>query len=319
MRGLKYVPLDKDKRFVNVEKLPPEEAKKFRHTLCYKMVNLMHLSRDKNYFTFLGTKISGGKAHDKVLGKELIEDFVKQVGKGKIKLLILDRGFLDGKMIADFKNDYGIDTLIPLKKNMAAHLDAAGLSRLNDKPWKKVDKHTSCYLAKRITSYGRCRIPLNIIIVKTRLKGGKVRLWSLATTRNYSNPVDAVRDYKLRWQIEERYRQLKESWLGKRFNTTCFNLIVAHIIFSLMVYTFIQAYLNISSLKRLANKTIETLKADEAVGKDSVIMYAGGYYAALDASESLYYVAFLEGESLKKFRRWIVQFREKKYRKNNYP
>jgi len=114
-------------------------------------------------------------------------------------------------------------------------------------------------------------------------------------------------------------RQLKESWLGKRFNTTCFNLIVAHIIFSLMVYTFIQAYLNISSLKRLANKTIETLKADEAVGKDSVIMCAGGYYGALDASESLYYVAFLEGEALKRFRNWITQFRKNKYRKNNYP
>ena len=122
----------------------------------------MHLSRDKNYYTFLEIKISGGK--------ELVDGFVKEVGKDKIKLLILDRGFLDGKMIAEFKNDYGIDTLIPLKKNMAAHLDAVGLASLEDKPWKKVDKHTSCYLAKRITSCGRCRIPLKIIIVKTRLK-----------------------------------------------------------------------------------------------------------------------------------------------------
>ena len=108
--------------------------------------------------------------------------------KGKIKLLILDRGFLDAKMVASFKNDFGIDTLIPLKKNMAAHLDAAGLSRLNDKPWKKVDKHTSCYLAKRITSYESFPIPLNIILVRSRLKGGKVRLWSLATTRDYACP-----------------------------------------------------------------------------------------------------------------------------------
>jgi len=241
-QGAQYVPLDRNHKFVDIGKLPQEEAKKFKSSLCYKMVNLMHLSRDKNYFTFLGTKISGGKVHDKVLGKEMVEDFVSEVGKGKIKLLILDRGFLDGRMIADFKNDYGIDTLIPLKKNMAAHLDAAGLSRLNDKPWVKVDKHTSCYLAKRITSYGGCPIPLNIILVKTRLKGGKVRLWSLATTRDYANPVEAVRDYRLRWQIEERYRQLKGSWLGKNFNTTCFNLIVAHIIFSWLLTGQYQKY-----------------------------------------------------------------------------
>lgn len=122
----------------------------------------------------------------------------------------------------------------------------------------------------------------------------EIRLWSVAT-KDYANPRQAVRDYRLRWQIEERYSQLKESWLAKNFNATCFTPIVAHIIFSLMVYAFIQAYLNISNLKKLANKTIETLKADEAVGKDPVIMYAGGYYAVLDASESLCYVAFLEG------------------------
>ena len=113
------------------------------------MVNLLHLSRDKDYFTFFGTKIAGGRSHDKALGKELVDNFVEKVGKGKIKILILDRGFLDGKMITTFKNRYGIDILIPLKKNMHAYLDAKGLSRLKDKPWKKVDKNTYCYMAKK--------------------------------------------------------------------------------------------------------------------------------------------------------------------------
>ena len=314
-----YVPLDSNHRYVDVSKLPEEQAKKFKYSLCYKMVNLLHLSRDKNYFTFMGTKIAGGRVHDKILGKKLVDDFVKKVGKGKIKLLIADRGFLDGEMIATFKNNYGIDILIPLKKNMSAHLDAKGLSRLEDKPWKRVDKHTTCYMAKRISSYEGCQIPLNIILVKSRLKGGKVRLWSLATTRDYADPCQAVKDYRLRWQIEERYKQLKDSWLGKKFNTTCFDLIVAHIIFSVMVYTLIQVYLNIASLHRLANRTINALKADEAVGKDSVIICAGKYYAAFDPDESMYYVAFLEGEALARFRKWIIQFRKDKYRKNNYP
>ncbi|MCE5330123.1 transposase [bacterium] len=309
-----YVPLDKHNRYVDTSRLSPAQAKNFKYSLCYKMVNLLHISKDKNYFIFMGTRITGGRIHDKVLGKELVDNFVAEVSKNKIKLLIMDRGFLDGAMISDFKNNYGIDMLIPLKKNMNAYLDAKGLERLESKPWKKVDKDTTCYMAKKITSWGKCNVSLNIILVKSMLKSGKVRLWSLATTRDYSDPCKAVRDYKLRWQIEERYKQIKDSWLDRRFNSTSFNLVSAHIIFSILVYTLIQVYLNIKSLNRLANRTIDALKADEAAGKNSVIICAGDYYAALDPDEGLYYVAFLKGEALKRFRKWISQFMKNKYR-----
>ena len=318
-QNAEYAPLDKHNRYVDTSKLSPAEAKNFKYSLCYKMVNLLHLSKDKNYFIFMGTKVVGGKAHDKALGRQLVDNFVSEVGKGKIKILIMDRGFLDGTMIAYFKNEYGIDCLIPLKKNMAAYLDAAGLERLQSKPWVKVDKNTLCYMAKKITSWGKCGVSLNIILVKSKLKSGKVRLWSLATTKDYSNPCDAVKDYKLRWQIEERYKQLKDSWLNKGFNSTSFSLIVSHTIFSILVYSLIQVYLNVKSLNRLANRTIDALKADEATGKNSVIMCAGEYYAVLDPDEGLYYVAFLEPAALERFRKWITQFRKSKYKRGYYP
>jgi hypothetical protein len=314
--GAQYVPLDRHHRYVDVTKLSIEEAKKFKYTLAYKMVNLLHLSKDKDYFTFFGTEISGGATHDKVLGKALVDNFVAKIGKTKIKTLIADRGFLDKDLITDFKKRYGIDFLIPLKKNMSAYLDAAGISRLEKKPWKKVDKNTVCYMAKKIESYSGCGVALNIICIKSTLKNGKVRLWSLATTKDYEDSADAVKDYKLRWQIEERYKQIKKSWLDCGFNSTSFSIIVAHIIFSLLVYSLIQVYLNVSSLNRLANRTIGALKADEKAGKDCVIMCAGSYYAVLDSDESLYYVAFLEPESLERFRKWITQFRKNKLKRD---
>jgi len=40
------------------------------------MVNLLHFSKDKNYFIFLGTRVAGGKTHDMALGKELVDNFV---------------------------------------------------------------------------------------------------------------------------------------------------------------------------------------------------------------------------------------------------
>lgn len=73
------------------------------------------------------------------MGQKIVDDFMASIGKGKIKSIITDRGFLDGPMISCFKNKYGVDTLIPLKKNMDAYQDVAWLSRIGDRPWQKVD------------------------------------------------------------------------------------------------------------------------------------------------------------------------------------
>jgi hypothetical protein len=45
-------------------------------------------------------------------------------------------------------------------------------------------------------------------------------------------------------------------------------------------------------LESLANRTIDTLKADERAGKNSVIMCAGKYYAAIDPDEGLLLCCF---------------------------
>lgn len=298
-----YLPLDSDKNYVDTAKMSPEEAKSFKLTLCYKMINLLHISKDKDYFVFAANRVTGAKSHDRPLGQALVDEFVASVGKGKIKILICDRAFLDGEMISKFKRCYGIDILIPLKKNMDAGLDAAGLSKLSKAPWVKVDDKTSCYMAKKIRSWKGTTVDLNVILVKSKQK-----LFSLATTRNYHDPADAVRDYRLRWQIEERYKQIKKTWLSKGFNSTCFNLVTAHILFTLLVYSLIQIYLNIEKLNSLANKTMESLRAEESMGNDAVIMHSKGYYATLDTHEALYYVVELEGLPRARFKKWIKQF-----------
>lgn len=101
---------------------------------------------------------------------------------------------------------------------------------------------------------------------------------------------------------------------GKGFNSTDFNLINAHLIFSILVYSLIQIYLNNRHLNNLTNRTIDALKADERAGKNSVIMCAGKYYAAIDLDEGYYHIAFLESEALERFRKWISQFRKSKFR-----
>ena len=92
-----------------------------------------------------------------------------------------------------------------------------------------------------------------------------------------------------------------------------------NIIFSIRVFRLIQIYLNNKNLGSIANRTIDALKADERAGKNLVIMYEGKCYAAIDPDEGYYYVAFLEPDALKRFRKWITEFRKNKYRAGSVP
>jgi hypothetical protein len=58
-----------------------------------------------------------------------VDDFVEAVGKGVMKRLILDRGFIDGAQMGRCKEQHGVEVLIPLKKNMDVYEDVLGLVR----------------------------------------------------------------------------------------------------------------------------------------------------------------------------------------------
>ena len=67
---------------------------------------------------YAAMKLVPGNAHECPVLYELVEQFVRRVGKGVMKLLILDRGFIDGKNISRCKTEWGTDVLIPIKNNM---------------------------------------------------------------------------------------------------------------------------------------------------------------------------------------------------------
>lgn len=67
---------------------------------------------------------------------ELVEEFVRAVYKGFIKVLIVDRGLIDGERIGHLKQKLGIDTIVPLRKNMDLYADAIGLTRLRRFDWE---------------------------------------------------------------------------------------------------------------------------------------------------------------------------------------
>ena len=107
---------------------------------CYKMVTLLHTNRSLDYFLFVAVKVLSGKESESPVLYDLVREFVNEVGKGVMKRLIVDRGFLDGKAISTCKKDYGVDVLIPLRRGMDIYEDAMALFELPDVDWVRVDE-----------------------------------------------------------------------------------------------------------------------------------------------------------------------------------
>jgi hypothetical protein len=119
---------------LNYDELNPEQRRRAHLERCYKWVSLLHL-RGESY-VYAGVALINGKRHECPVLYQLVEQFVAAVGKGVMKLLILDRGFIDGQAISHCKTDLGLDVLIPLKKNMDIWHDAWALGQ--SQPWQLI-------------------------------------------------------------------------------------------------------------------------------------------------------------------------------------
>ncbi len=112
---------------VDYEKLSPEQRKYAHRERCYKWVSLLHLRG--NAYVYAAVALLPGNAHEAGPFFKLVEQFVQTAGKGVIKWLVLDRGFIDGAEISRCKQQWDIDVVIPMKKKMDIWADAWALAQ----------------------------------------------------------------------------------------------------------------------------------------------------------------------------------------------
>ncbi len=111
---------------VDYEKLSPEQRKYAHRQRCYKWVSLLHLRGGA--CVYAAVALLPGNAHEVGPLFELVEHFVQTLGKGVIKWLILDRGFIDGERISRCKQQWDIEVVIPIRKDMDLWTDAWALA-----------------------------------------------------------------------------------------------------------------------------------------------------------------------------------------------
>jgi hypothetical protein len=84
----------------------------------------------------VAARVVPGRQHECPILYELVDEVLGAVGRDVIKVLILDRGFIDGAQMGRLQQDYRIETILPVRSNMDLHADALGLTRLRDFHWE---------------------------------------------------------------------------------------------------------------------------------------------------------------------------------------
>ncbi len=144
---------------VDASGLTAKERARCRWRRCYKLVSLIHTNRAGEFFLYAGLVVTAGQDHEAPLLYRLVQSFVEHHGRGVMKRLILDRGFLDGAQIGRCKQEWGINIIIPARQNMDIYQDVVGLAEageLSFEPWvpsvsssKPIPVHRPEWIQKR--------------------------------------------------------------------------------------------------------------------------------------------------------------------------
>jgi hypothetical protein len=309
---------DEHNRAVDKEKLSPHELKSCRYRRCYKWVELIHTNRAGEFFFFVAMHLGSGKAHECPILYELVEQFLKVVGPGVMKWLIVDRGFLDGERIGHLKTHWNVDTISGLRSDMNVLEDAQGLLRLEPVQWQdyhppkppqpvtraKPDSITRREQARQhtlkaqgrwsespppekvvafneLTSWESCPVPLTVVLTQQANKPP----WGLVSTAHTQDAPFVRERYHLRETIEERHRQTKLFWDLTGFYSPNFNLVTNQVVFVALSYTLLQMQLLRENRPELNRMTRRRLQRQMLPYGNHIIVYVREYYGFFDLHE----------------------------------
>jgi len=313
------MPVDEHGQRINMSRMTEEQKKVVKYHPCYTLSELLHVSKDASSFIFAGYQWGPGNLDELPQGRSLVRDFVEAVGKNVMKLLIADRGYIDGKFITMVKNDLEADVLIPLRSNMDILVDAQRIAEKFHYKWKKYNEYTKYNIryqeevtvVQEMQTWDKCEVPLYVSLMKITGSDGSVKVWGIATTFKPKNAKEVFELYKLRTQIEERHRQIKKFWKINAFTSPNKSLVEAHVLFTLLTYSLVQLYLTKTHLNQLANKTTSSLRQEELMGNNNVIVYSGKYFAVFDQTDYTEIIIDLKEEARLRMKKWLKQFRQR--------
>jgi Transposase DDE domain len=287
--------------------LTEEQKKALIYHPCYSLSTLLNVSMNCSQFHIANYELGAGNEDELVQAEKLIPYFCRKF-PCLMKLLIVDRGYIQKNFIEKIKNDYNVDVLIPLRKNMDDYKESIALAKMKNN-WQiieeKYDPSGKILIKKEIASTNNLELwcdictKMNSVVTRYTSWNPKNQTYDenyavLISTRKYSNPKLMIMHYELRVQTEERFRQFKHGWYISEFPSPHASLVESHVCFTLLTYSLLQLYLRREDLKEKTHQMISTLRADERLGKDAVLVYASNEYGVFDLDDYTVCIAGLQ-------------------------
>jgi hypothetical protein len=257
---------------------------------------------------------------DSPMLSEMVERGVRNIGEGKIKVVLADRGFIDGQQMYHLKYEKGVDFVIPAKKNMDIWKCLTGLreeNKDNIEEWEYGKKGLSGgYLSKGSVSYSQYAkepaghkkgvdgAPINAVVI-TRWAGGEIAAGKekvILTSMDVTNAINIIELYGQRSLIENRnFRELKQAaalcCLPQYKNENAEKTARIHMllcVFTLAVFNILveTVHTNTPDANERIPKNIREFRFMKACEKARIFVLAKNYYHIYDMDEFLGLVGF---------------------------
>lgn len=243
----------------------------------------------------------------------LVKQAAENIGEGKIKLLLIDRGYLDGLTLWTLKHSYRIDWIIPLRTDMNITKDARGLRNAVDdkKIFREQREDLEVVGIAGLASYDQYGDEEH----QEKYRGGKyfkgnrvntvmVTRWKdktyepghepvFLTPLGVSKPLAILDKYDLRSLIENQTnRELKQGWLITKIPKKTQRAVTAHAILTLCMYNLTNAY-RTELGQELAESGIRKFRRETSrQTHDKVVVFTEEHYGIFSLEE----FAFLLGK-----------------------
>lgn len=255
-------------------------------TRGYKLATLRGVVEDTGLIEEI--RFGSINTHDLTLCEEMLTT-TSMLKPGDI--LINDRGFLSKKMINYLKTCRGVDTYVPLRKDMDSYAEAVNIAQ-RQKDWKphpnrKRKNQYISFVSDLKLHHGEYDsdddVPINSCVVWDKEIN---EYFCFVTTDLTINARDIITTYELRPEIEEDYRQLKDFWKIEDFKSTKINVILFHIICVLFGYLFFQLYTLSPEGEKYLHKSLPViLKKYFPEVQPYVVLYVGYEFGVLTLFE----------------------------------
>lgn len=246
----------------------------------------------------------------------MIKKGIHNCGKGRIELVIADRGFLDGPQLWELKNKLKIDFIIPAKAGMIIREDAIGLRKMyENKPlaeWAYGKGKCQGYGVDGLRSYFEYNpagvtdnsktsgSPINALVVTTwrgKAVPAEKQVVMLTSLPVEKDAASIAKKYRLRSLIENcGFRELKQAaylkHLPRRRGKNVENAAYLHIMLCVFAHTLFYAFLGWRKKQAPKQSDGDCLRAwrrRESIkeGNKILIVVEEKYYALFEITELL--------------------------------